>query len=61
MRKMTEENLKAAFAGESQAHMKYRIFADIAAQENKPNLSRLFWQFLMQKEFMPLITLECLI
>jgi len=42
MRKMTEENLKAAFAGESQAHMKYRIFADIAAQENKPNLSRLF-------------------
>ena len=42
MRKMTEENLKAAFAGESQAQMKYRIFADIEAQENKPNLSRLF-------------------
>ena len=42
MHKMTEENLKAAFAGESQAHMKYRIFSDVASQENKPNLSRLF-------------------
>ena len=30
MRKMTKENLKSAFAGESQAHMRYLIFADIA-------------------------------
>lgn len=42
MHKMTEENLKAAFAGESQAHMKYRIFSEVASRENKPNLSRLF-------------------
>ncbi|MGB9681504.1 MAG: rubrerythrin family protein [bacterium] len=42
MRKMTEENLKAAFAGESQAHMRYLIFAEIAEKEGKPNLARLF-------------------
>jgi rubrerythrin len=42
MRAMTEENLKAAFAGESQAHIKYMNFADKAAQEGKANVSRLF-------------------
>lgn len=42
MRKMTEESLKSAFAGESQAHMKYTIFAEIAEQEGRPNLARLF-------------------
>jgi len=42
MRKMTEENLKAAFAGESQAHMRYLIFAHKAEKEGYPNLSRLF-------------------
>ncbi len=42
MHKMTEDNLKAAFAGESQAHMKYLIFADVAQQEGKSNLARLF-------------------
>ena len=41
MRPMTEENLKAAFAGESQAHMRYLIFADQAEKEGKINLSRL--------------------
>ncbi len=41
MHKMTEENLKAAFAGESQAHMKYLIFADKAEREH-PNVARLF-------------------
>ncbi len=30
MHKMTEANLEAAFAGESQAHMKYLVFADRA-------------------------------
>jgi rubrerythrin len=30
MRKMTEANLEAAFAGESQAHMRYLIFAERA-------------------------------
>ncbi len=42
MRAMTEENLKAAFAGESQAHMKYAIFAEAAEKEGLKNLSRLF-------------------
>jgi rubrerythrin len=42
MRKMTEEFLRAAYAGESQAHMKYLIFADKAQAEGKTNLARLF-------------------
>lgn len=42
MKKMTEENLRAAFAGESQAHMRYLIFAREAEKEGYPNLSRLF-------------------
>ncbi len=42
MRKMTEENLQAAFAGESQAHMKYLNFAKKAAKEGKENVARLF-------------------
>ncbi len=42
MKKMTEENLKNAFAGESQAHMKYLAFAEKAERENLPNVARLF-------------------
>lgn len=42
MHEMTAQNLKAAFAGESQAHMKYLAFADKAEQEGKPNVARLF-------------------
>lgn len=42
MRKMTEDSLKAAFAGESQAHMRYLIFAEVAEKEGRPNLARLF-------------------
>jgi len=42
MRKMTERNLRDAFAGESQAHMKYLIFAEKAEQEGLPNVARLF-------------------
>lgn len=42
MRKMTEENVKAAFAGESQAHMKYLNFAVKAADEGMTNVARLF-------------------
>lgn len=42
MHKITQENLKNAFAGESQAHMKYLIFSDIADKEGKPNTARLF-------------------
>jgi len=39
---MTENNLKAAFAGESQAHMRYLAFADKAEKEGFPNVARLF-------------------
>lgn len=42
MHKMTQQNLQAAFAGESQAHMKYNIFADAAEKEGKANIARLF-------------------
>ncbi|HSR31748.1 MAG TPA: rubrerythrin family protein [Anaerolineae bacterium] len=42
MKEMTKENLKAAFAGESQAHMKYLAFAAQAEKEGKPNIARLF-------------------
>ncbi len=42
MRKMTQANLEAAFAGESQAHMKYAIFADKAEKEGYPEVARLF-------------------
>lgn len=42
MRKMTEENAKAALAGESQAHIKYLAFAEKAAAESLPNVARAF-------------------
>ncbi len=42
MRAMTQANLEAAFTGESQAHMKYAIFADKAAKEGYPEVARLF-------------------
>ncbi len=42
MRKMTESNLKSAFAGESQAHMRYLIFAKKAEKEGFSNVARLF-------------------
>lgn len=42
MRQMTGDNLRNAFAGESQAHMKYLIFADRADKEGKRNVAKLF-------------------
>ncbi|MEW6233422.1 MAG: rubrerythrin family protein [Chloroflexota bacterium] len=42
MHKMTEDDLKAAFAGESQAHMRYLVFADRAEKEGRANVARLF-------------------
>jgi len=38
----TQENLMAAFAGESQANRKYLAFAKKAEQEGKNNLAKLF-------------------
>src|SRR5512140_2017031 len=42
MKAMTQTNLQEAFAGESQAHMRYMIFADVAEREGLPNIARLF-------------------
>lgn len=42
MKKMTEQFLKEAFAGESQAHMKYLNFAEKAEEEGKANVARVF-------------------
>jgi len=38
----TEENLKAAFAGESQANRMYLAFAKVADQEGFPQIAKLF-------------------
>ena len=38
----TPDNLKTAFAGESQANQKYRAFAKQAEQDGFPNVARLF-------------------
>jgi rubrerythrin len=42
MHKMTKANLEAAFAGESQAHMRYLAFAEKAEREGFPQVARLF-------------------
>lgn len=42
MKEETLKNLLDAFAGESQAHMKYMVFAELAERENLPEVARLF-------------------
>ena len=42
MKEKSKKNLEDAFAGESQAHMKYKAFGDKAEKENLPNVARLF-------------------
>ncbi|MFZ2960349.1 MAG: rubrerythrin family protein [Candidatus Ozemobacteraceae bacterium] len=42
MKPMTKEFLSAAFAGESQAHMRYAIYAEEAAKKGMVNLANLF-------------------
>ena len=42
MNAMTAENLRSAFGGESQAHMRYRIWADKANKDGFPTVGRLF-------------------
>ena len=39
---MTESNLHNAFSGESQAHMRYKNYAEVAEEEDYPNVARLF-------------------
>jgi len=42
MHPMTADNLRSAFSGESQAHMRYLVYAERAAAEKLPNVARLF-------------------
>lgn len=42
MKQMTQQNMINAFGGESQAHMRYRHFAEQAEKENFSNAARLF-------------------
>ncbi|HEX9015029.1 MAG TPA: rubrerythrin family protein [Chloroflexota bacterium] len=42
MKKMTEQSLKDAFAGESQAHIKYLAFAERAERDGLATIARLF-------------------
>lgn len=42
MKEMTRKNLSDAFAGESQAHLRYLVFADMAEREGLKNIARLF-------------------
>lgn len=42
MNAMTAENLRSAFGGESQAHMRYRAWGDVADKDGFPNVGRLF-------------------
>ncbi|MDI6766975.1 MAG: rubrerythrin family protein [Bacteroidota bacterium] len=42
MKQMTKANLEAAFAGESQAHMKYALYAEKAEKEGLPQVAKLF-------------------
>lgn len=42
VKEMTEANLKSAYAGESQANMRYTIYAKKAREEGYPNVVRLF-------------------
>jgi rubrerythrin len=39
---MTKESLLSAFSGESMAHIRYLIFADVAEKEGFKNVARLF-------------------
>lgn len=41
-RPMTQDALASAFGGESMAHMRYLLFAEIAEKEGYPNVARLF-------------------
>lgn len=42
MHAMTQDNLRSAFGGESQAHVRYGIWAKAAGKEGFPNVERLF-------------------
>ena len=45
----TEQNLMAAFAGESQARNKYTYFASVAKKEGYEQIAAIFTQLKMKK------------
>lgn len=47
----TDENLKEAFAGESQARSRYTFFADKAEEEGKSGVAKLFRAAALAEEF----------
>lgn len=42
VKEITEGNLRSAYAGESQAHMRYKIYSERAQNLGFPNVARLF-------------------
>jgi len=50
--------LREAFAGESQAHMRYLIFAEQAEKEGLKDVARLLEQLLLLSKSMQRITLK---
>jgi rubrerythrin len=42
MHDMSAGNLRSAFGGESMAHMRYKVWADVAVKEGFPNVARMF-------------------
>ncbi len=42
VKEMTETNLRSAYAGESQAHIRYKLFAERARKSGYNNVARLF-------------------
>ncbi len=42
MGKMTDKSLEEAYEGESKAHMRYLHFSEVAEEEGKDNIARLF-------------------
>ncbi len=42
MKKITNSNLQSAFAGESQAHIRYTFFSECAKKDGLENIARLF-------------------
>ena len=52
VRDMTQDNLRSAFGGESQAHMRYRIWAVTAEKKDSQMLLDYSMQLLMLNKYM---------
>lgn len=58
VRPMTKDALLSAFGGESMAHMRYLIFAEIAEKEGLKMLQGSLEQLRLLSRFMQLIIIE---